>query len=166
MNKEKGKPRWMPFEEAKELVRSLHLKGDSDWRKYCKSGDKPVDVPVAPEKVYKDEGWKGLGDWLGTGNIAPHYRKFRSFEEARKFARSLGLKGDSDWRKYCKSGDKPVDVPVAPDKVYKDKGWINMGDWLGTGNIATQQMQFLPFAEAREFARKLKLKNFRVGKVL
>jgi len=26
---------------------------------------------------------------------------------------------------------KPSDIPSAPANVYKVKGWINLGDWLG-----------------------------------
>ena len=34
-----------------------------------------------------------------------------------------------------------------------------MGDWLGTGNIATHLREYRPFRKARAFARKLKLKS-------
>jgi hypothetical protein len=46
--------------------------------------------------------------------------KFRDFESAREFARSLNLKGDKGWREYCKSGDKPDDIPVKPWNSYKE----------------------------------------------
>ena len=23
------------------------------------------------------------------------------------------------------------DIPAAPNRIYKDKGWVSMGDWLG-----------------------------------
>jgi len=34
------------------------------WREYCKSGEKPDDVPSNPDEVYK-ESWKSWCDWLG-----------------------------------------------------------------------------------------------------
>ena len=46
--------------------------------------------------------------------------KFRDFESAREFAISLNLKGQKEWFEYCKSGDKPDDIPQAPWKVYKE----------------------------------------------
>ena len=46
------------FEEAREFVRSLNLKGQKEWHEYCKSGKKPDDIPQKPERTYKNE-WKG-----------------------------------------------------------------------------------------------------------
>jgi 3-mercaptopyruvate sulfurtransferase SseA len=57
--------------------------------------------------------------------------KFKSFEEAREFARKLGLKSAVEWQQYCQSGVQPNDLPSAPNQVYKD-GWKGWGDWLGT----------------------------------
>jgi len=68
---------------------------------------------------------------LGTGTIANRFRKFRPFEEARAFVHTLNLKGQTEWREYCKSGKKPDDIPSAPQSTYKNEGWISLGDWLG-----------------------------------
>jgi predicted helicase len=55
-----------PFEEARELVHSLGLKSEKEWREYARSGRLPADIPAKPERTYKGEGWAGWGDWLGT----------------------------------------------------------------------------------------------------
>ena len=47
--------------------------------------------------------------------------KYRSFEAARKFVHSLKLKSMNEYRKYCKSGKKPEDIPSVPNTVYKDE---------------------------------------------
>jgi len=73
----------------------------------------------------------GGGDWLGTGTIASFLRQYRSFDEARTFARNLGLKSQKEWKDYCRSGEKPDDIPSKPDNGYADQGWAGMGDWLG-----------------------------------
>ena len=86
-------------------------------------------------------------------------KKWRPFEEARKFVRSLDLKKENEWRVYCKSGKKPADIPATPGRVYENKGWTSMGDWLGTGYVANQKRQYRPFKEARKFAQSLKLKS-------
>jgi superfamily II DNA or RNA helicase len=88
----------------------------------------------------------------------------RPFEEAREFARSLQLNGIKEWQKFCRrempdKGQRPEDIPSNPHLVYKDKGWVSWGDWLGTGFIAFGNREYRPFVEAREFARSLKLKN-------
>ena len=56
-----------------------------------------------PRKVYETKGWKGNGDFLGTGYVANQDRKYKSFKEARAFVRSLKLKNESEWRAYTKS---------------------------------------------------------------
>ena len=83
---------YLPFEEAREFTKSLRLKSKEEWDKYCKSGNKPNNIPSCPHQVYKNKGWKGYGDFLGTGNIALHKMIFLSFEKAREVTRSLNLK--------------------------------------------------------------------------
>ena len=82
--------------------------------------------------------------------------KFRSFEDARKFVRSLKLKSFGEYRKYCKSGKKPADIPSAPNTVYK-KDWVTFGDWLGTGVVAAKYKTWRSFKETKRFALSLKL---------
>jgi len=53
------------FKEARDFVHNLNLINSEEWRDYCKSGKKPEDIPASPEKTYKEDGWKGMGDWLG-----------------------------------------------------------------------------------------------------
>ena len=86
---------------------------------YCKSGNKPDDIPQKPERTYKKD-WGGVGDWLGTGTVAHKDRVFRPFAESREFVRSLELKTGKEWRAYCKSGKKPDDIPAHPWDVYKE----------------------------------------------
>jgi superfamily II DNA or RNA helicase len=148
---------WRPFKEARTFVRHLGLKSQADWTEYCKSGKKPADIPSNPIAVYANAGWTTLGDWLGTGYIAHHLREYRSFNEARAFARHLGLKSSDDWYDYCESGKKPTDIPNAPQNVYAKDGWAGMGDWLNTGRFRGTGWQ--PFDKARAFVRRLGLKS-------
>lgn len=170
---------WRDFEEAREFVRSLRLSGSAQWREYCKGNitglpPKPDDIPVSPdqENCYKYKGWKGYGDWIGTG------RKRRSpgngihedttwlpYEEARDFVHSLKLTAIEDWQKYVDG--KFENLPVKPDNipssayfVYRDNGWTDWMDWLGYSlNIKPRVKNALPFEEARGFIRGLGLKN-------
>jgi len=147
------------FFEARNFVRSLGLKKQNEWRNYCKSGNKPDDIPGTPDHVYKKQ-FKGYGDWLGTGNIASRNRKYKSFVEARKFIHSLQLRGGEDWKKFCKSGKRPQDIPTHPHIVYK-KDWISWGDWFGTGRVATNVIKdnYRKFIDARKFVHTLGLKS-------
>jgi hypothetical protein len=99
--------KFQPFAKAKVYVHSLGLKSKEAYAKYAKSGKKPMDIPADPVSTYEKE-WISWGDWLGTGSIADHERKFRPFKEAREFVHSLKLPSEAGWRKFSKSGWKPV----------------------------------------------------------
>ena len=146
------------FEDARKFVHALNIKSEKEWHDYCKSGKKPDDIPAGPYQYYKNE-YKGIGDWLGTRSIATWLRKYRSFEDARKFVQSLGLKGQKEWKEYLKSGGKPDDIPSAPNITYKEE-WKGIGDWLGTGNVHNKDKEYRSFIEARKFVQSLGLKNW------
>jgi superfamily II DNA or RNA helicase len=152
---------WLPFEEARSFVHNLNLKKESDWRSYCHSGLKPKNIPQSPNSVYEGIGWEGMGDWLGTGNIATYNREYLSFEKAKEFVRNLGIKSQNEWLDYCRSGNKPDYIPADLRSVYKNLGWISLGDFLGTGVIAPMLKKYISFEDARNFARSLNLKSQR-----
>ena len=56
---------------------------------------------------------------------------FRTFEDARVYVRTLGLKSVKEWQAWRKSGARPHDIPSAPDTTYKSSGWKSWGDFLG-----------------------------------
>ncbi|MDP7663897.1 MAG: hypothetical protein QF451_11670, partial [Nitrospinota bacterium] len=61
---------YFPFKKARTFARSLNLKNGVEWNAYTKSGELPADIPAYPNQTYKDNGWAGMGDWLGTGRDA------------------------------------------------------------------------------------------------
>ena len=149
-------PRFLPFEEARKYVRSLKLKSSKEWYKFCKSPDFPNNIPKRPGKTYDENGWDGFSDWLGTGHgrYLLEGKGRLSFEEAREFVRKLNISGLNGWIAYCKSGKRPANIPASAHTAYKDK-WQGYGDWTGTER--KRHTKFLPFKEAREFARSLNL---------
>ena len=130
-----GKIEHRSFNEARAYVHKLQLKNHHEWRAYCKSGKKPYDIPTSPESKYKDSGWAGFGDWLGTGNewtAAPGYSKYISYDLAKKIVNPLKLKSRMEWVEYVNSGKKPKNIPAKPESYYYKKGWLGYSDWLGT----------------------------------
>jgi hypothetical protein len=109
---------YMRFTDAKKYVAKQGIKTTKEWRKFCKSGKKPTDIPTGPSRVYKKE-WQGWGDWLGTGSVAPQNRQFRSFEDARRFVHTVGLKKEDDWNEFRKSGKKPIDIDSSQPRIKK-----------------------------------------------
>jgi hypothetical protein len=60
-------------------------------------------------------------------------QEWRSFAEARAWARSLELKSWKLWRAYITEGDHknlPTDIPIMPHRAYATE-WVSWCDWLG-----------------------------------
>lgn len=156
---------FLPFQQAREYVRKLGLKNQFEWQKYyqgkLEGKKKPENIPWNPEKIYADK-WQGIKDWLGT--------EWQDFQEAREFVRSLGLNGQAEWRLYYKNeldgyDPKPGDIPTDPKRVYKNKGWIDMSDWLGTERKRRSKNSeigstWLPYEDAKRFVHSLKLSSY------
>jgi hypothetical protein len=140
---------------ARAIVQKLNLKGEKEWREWGKAGQRPSNIPSAPDRTYHDDGWISWPDWLGKeggqGAMLP-------FPVARAIVQKLKLKNNKEWEAWRKSGQRPSNIPSAPDRTYHDDDWISMPDWLGKeGGVGA----FLPFAVARAIVRKLKLKGTR-----
>jgi superfamily II DNA or RNA helicase len=146
---------WMSFEEAREYVRGLGLRNQSDWKNFINSKERPYNLPYKPERTYENEGWIGLRDFIGSN---PGWDgTFKPFIEAREYVRGLKIRNQKAWNKYTKTKEKPSDIPASPEKVYKSMGWIDLGDWLGTGT--KRKKEFYPFNKARKVVRALNLKG-------
>ena len=150
---------YIDFETAKNHVRSLKLKNSKEWQKYTKSKLRPNNIPANPSTVYKNNGWKGMGDWLGTGNVKTGCIIYREFKKARQFVRELNISNQLVWNIYCKSKSKPNDIPRTPWTVYKNSGWCGLGDWLGNQRKANKNKVFLNYVECREYIQHLHLRN-------
>ena len=149
--------RWRTFEEARRFARELGLASRVEWFAF-KRKDLPDDIPTAPEQAYRTSGWASWGDFLGTDNPARTLIEYRQFEHARTYARSLGLANWEEWRARAQQriGNRrvfPADIPANPHLVYAGKGWVSMGDWLGTDHVSTSKRKFLTYAKAKVLAR-------------
>jgi len=162
---------YVSYNEAKKWVSKLELKSSSQWIKYIKGKlphkpKKPEWIPNRPKDSYKNTGWVSWDDWLTTNSISRKSIKPRSFEEARAFVRSLKLSNTQEWNLYCrgklpKHEKLPLDIPKAPQFVYKNKGWAGYRDWLGITTLDNFQKSknFLPYNEAKAWVIKLKLSS-------
>jgi hypothetical protein len=148
---------WRSFTEGRAVVRGLGLKTPKGWKEWSKSGQRPSDIPSSPDSVYRNDGWISWPDWLGNeGRVFA--KDMLPFTEGRAFVRGLGLKGWKEWQALSKSGQRPSDIPAAPDKTYRDVGWVSWPDWLGNGN---ERVAWRNFTEGRALARRLELKTQR-----
>lgn len=81
-------------------------------------------------------------------------KRWRDFEEAREFARSLGLGGYKEWRVWVKSGERPRDIPANPDQAqaYKD-AWQGYGDTNGLPHAPRSPTCYCSVCDIRERPR-------------
>ena len=64
-----GEPKsdeFLPFEEAREIVRDLGLESCKEWEEWSRDC-RPADIPSSSHVTYADEGWVSMADWLGNG---------------------------------------------------------------------------------------------------
>ena len=152
--------KFLPFKQALLYARSLDIKTVKQWKEWCKGDARPANMPSTPSRTYMNEGWQGYGHWLGTGTVAHKDKQFLQFMKALLYARSLNLKSEKEYRAWCKTDERPANMPSHPDVSYKHEGWQGYGHWLGTGNAGVKKdQQFLPFKEALLHARSWKLES-------
>ncbi len=70
------KKKFLPFEDARKLVRSLGLKSQDEWEQYLKSGKRPSNIPADPSHVYPNE-WNGIPGWLGYEGVTWSVKKVK-----------------------------------------------------------------------------------------
>jgi hypothetical protein len=118
-----GQAKFRSFQDARAFAHSLQFTSSEAWAEFCASGQRPPDIPSNPQLTYHHD-WRGWRDWLGTGqtrNARSERYNFRSFEDARHFARKLGFSGRTEWRLYCSGPERPVDIPTNPNIAYRSQ---------------------------------------------
>ena len=120
------KNKFLPFNEARDYVRNLKLKGQKEWLEWSKT-NRPENIPSTPQSTYR-ENWTTLADWLGTTRTRS--TSFLSFEDAKNYAQKLNLSSIAEWESVCRDGKIPLNIPNSPDVTFKDQ-WISWYDWLG-----------------------------------
>lgn len=89
---------------------------------------KPKNIPAAPSKVYKEKGWNGWPDFLGSKGSRPK-KIVRSFNKAKLFAKKNGIKTAKDWMNLSRLKQLPEDLPSKPQDRYEN--WEGWSDFLG-----------------------------------
>ena len=56
-------------------------------------------------------------------------------------------------------GLRPLWLTAKPDRKYKNKGWVDWGHFLGTGNVQSQKKKFWSFEYSRKHLRPLGIKS-------
>jgi hypothetical protein len=146
---------FLPYEEALAFVLTLNIKNKDEWYTYCKSGNKPKNIPSTPSLVYKDKGWVNFYVWLNNRNYLDRI-PFVSYEDARAYALTTGIKTSIEWR--C-NDNHPSWIPKEPYSAYKDKGWESWAAFLDSDKISNTKRRdfFIPYEEARDYVHSLRI---------
>lgn len=84
----------LPFPEARRIVRSWELRSRKAYYEYINKKN-PAGIPYSPEIAYKNKGWKGWKDYLGT--------EWLPFQEAREIVRSLGFRSIAEYLEFARN---------------------------------------------------------------
>ena len=134
-------------------ILSLHESGldpkafesHKEWNALAVSGRLPADIPASPWRVYRDEGWTTIGNWLGKGERHSKNKQWRnfveagdyisgeflSFDEAREFVRTRGFHTKTEYEAWAQGAERPANIPALPSRTYAKTGWLGWADWLG-----------------------------------
>lgn len=151
---------WLTFEKSREFVHQLGIKNIKEWKTYCKSGKCPSNIPFAPQFIYRE--WISFGDWFGTNRIGTRYVSYITFEDAKKRIQQLKLKTTNEFRNLVKSNiDIRNKVSIIPHIIYKNKGWLSYGDFLGTNNLSPKDIRdkCSSYEESQKFISSLGLRT-------
>jgi superfamily II DNA or RNA helicase len=114
-------------------------------------------TPIGTEIDYKQfEEELKLKVWSRLAKLS-----WRPFEEARDFARALNFISNKQWVNYSM---RPADIPASVGIVYKNMGWTNWPDFLGTKRKPSRGTKsgtiFVSFKKAKSYAYKLNLISY------
>ena len=152
---------WMPFEEVNKWVKQFKFKSQKDWYSYVRENTLPNNIPKTPVQVYNNNGWKGWGEFLGTGNIANFNRVFKKYSEARQYILKFNIKTKDEYIEKHKKNIFSDDIPYNPRRTYLDSGWKGWGEFLGTGNVASFNIEYLSYEDAKAKVMTLGMKNWK-----
>jgi hypothetical protein len=102
----------LPFAAGRAYVRKLKLKNRPEWKEWSKSGQRPSNIPSDPAKIYRNDGWNSMPDWLGYGS-AGGAAASRSSSSSSSSATTAPKKTKKK-RKRRPSTTHPSDLPPPP----------------------------------------------------
>lgn len=143
--------KWLSYQQASEWAQSQNIMTYDQWADRCAAG-LPEGVPMDPQTVYRDE-FVGWHEFLGVQLSRDGRKVFWSYERARDWARSAGVKSGRQWKIMAKEGVLPSGVPAQPYKVYMVQ-FLNWGEFLGTGHVASKDKVFVTYEEAMDWAKE------------
>lgn len=159
MDKSDKKNAFFSYEELKKLVKERNVNTKQEYINTYKTLSKDKKAPLNPCTFYGKEIWQNWSIFLDK----PIFKKklnnlYYSYEECSSVIQKLKITSKSQFFKEVKNLiNKDPSIPYSPYKTYETE-WKSWGEFLGTKKIQDNQRIFLPFEDARNWARSLNLK--------
>ena len=64
------------------------------------------------------------------------------------------VKSKLEWRNLVLNGQIPVNIPNRPERYYKNRGWKSWGDFFGTDNTGTHNVNYLKYDDAKKYVQE------------
>jgi superfamily II DNA or RNA helicase len=123
-----------PWPQAREWARGLGI-NSNDWREFCKTDAKPVDIPADPSIAYRKE-WNGWPDFLNTESDEDRFyrllNKYKEYAKGKKNPCPPDRSELGSWSKSQRGTYKTGQMPKwKEDIIEKELIAENLFDWLG-----------------------------------
>ena len=143
------------YGETKSWVKqNLKVNSSVEWYKLAKENKIPKFIPNAPQDVYNQE-WISWNDFLGSNNKNPSDYKYITLNESKKYInKHFKVKSKLEWRDLVLNGEIPDNIPNRPERYYKKRGWTSWGDFFGTNNKGTHNVEYLNYNDAKKYVQK------------
>ncbi len=121
------------------------MESSAEWRKFCKGEyhqlpHKPTDIPVAVDSYYKNDGWSGFPDFLGSEYI--YENKKHDLNTAKRLISELKISSMSEYNKFRKNGSRKDSKLFKTISAYtKDPKWKGLEDFLNTHTKNTTKIR-------------------------
>jgi hypothetical protein len=146
--------KYLPFDQARKIVRKQKFQ---NWDQFKGWTERPVNIPLKPNNIYTE--FVGRRDWLGLDSYFVVERVYLDYETASSILKSKGIKSNSQFRVFKKSGLLPKNFPLNPEKYFKEI-WSKKGGWggfLGTGYIVNIKREYYDFETAKKTVKTLNI---------
>lgn len=83
-----------------------------------------------------------------------------SFDDVKLWVKTnTEINSKSKWYEYIENNDLPNFIPNNPREVFLNKGWISWGNFLGTGRVWDNIVNYLDYSNAKKIIKELNIKT-------
>lgn len=152
----------LTYDEIKKYIHEFYpeVKSKSIWTKFFQKNEfKPDFIPANPEIVYKERGWKGWGNFLGTKRVQSNIiaeQLYVTYEHAKDILKDFDVPNSRVYKNLKLINVLPKELPLKPNRFYKSRGWISWSDYLNNSSIIQNQQKsalYLSYLDAKDWIK-------------